>query len=76
MTRFFLPPRPFGTRNCGKIRAMASFTTDDLVCPVCKEPLTLNAEKEGLACRKCRRIYPIRDGIPVLLVDEAVTGES
>lgn len=72
----FFPRAPSGTGNCGRIRAMASFTTDDLVCPVCKEPLTMNAEKEGLACSKCHRVYPIRDGIPVLLVDEAVTGES
>lgn len=54
---------------------MASFATDDLVCPVCKQPLTLNAEKETLTCARCHRAYPIRDGIPILLVDEAVTEE-
>ncbi|MFB3815667.1 MAG: Trm112 family protein [Terriglobales bacterium] len=51
---------------------MAHVRTDDLVCPVCKEPLTLNAEKETLKCSKCRRAYPIRDEIPILLSDEAV----
>jgi uncharacterized protein YbaR (Trm112 family) len=50
---------------------MANIRTDDLVCPVCKQPLTYNAEKETLKCQKCRRVYPIRDDIPILLVDEA-----
>ena len=49
---------------------------DDLVCPACKAPLTLNAEREQLKCTRCRRVYPIRDGIPVLLEDEAMTEEE
>ncbi len=52
--------------------AMPNIPIDDLVCPVCKQPLTLNAEKETLKCAQCHRAYPIRDEIPVLLVDEAV----
>ncbi len=55
---------------------MAHFRTDDLVCPVCKEPLTLNAEQETLKCSRCHRVYPIRDHIPILLVDEAVIEET
>lgn len=53
------------------LRAMAHVDTDDLVCPVCKKPLVLNAEQETLKCNVCRRVYPIRDDIPILLVDEA-----
>lgn len=45
-----------------------------LVCPACKKPLT--EEVQGLLCAQCHRIYPIRDGIPVLLVDQAVVSSS
>jgi uncharacterized protein len=44
-----------------------------LACPVCKGPLTL-AAPDRLQCGKCRRLYPIRDGIPVLLEEEAQQG--
>lgn len=46
---------------------------DILVCPVpeCRKPLTLAADEKSLQCTGCKRIYPIRDGIPVLLIDEA-----
>jgi uncharacterized protein YbaR (Trm112 family) len=52
-------------------RAMAHINTDDLVCPVCKTPLVLNAQNETLKCNSCKRVYPIRDEIPILLKDEA-----
>ena len=42
-----------------------------LVCPACKGELDYNSEKATLKCRSCRRVYPIRDDIPVMLVDEA-----
>ncbi len=42
-----------------------------LVCPVCKESLELKPDGSGLKCTKCRRVYPIRDEIPVMLVDQA-----
>jgi len=44
---------------------------DILVCPVCKKPLELRQNPESLRCGQCRRVYPIRDNIPVMLVDEA-----
>jgi uncharacterized protein len=44
---------------------------DILVCPVCKKPLTVQGNAESLKCAECRRIYPVRDDIPILLVDEA-----
>ena len=44
---------------------------DILVCPVCKERLELKPDESGLKCPKCKRVYPIRDNIPVMLVDEA-----
>jgi uncharacterized protein YbaR (Trm112 family) len=42
-----------------------------LVCPICKAEVELNADNSGLKCVECRRVYPIRDEIPVMLVDEA-----
>jgi uncharacterized protein YbaR (Trm112 family) len=44
---------------------------DILVCPVCKKPLTVKENGESLKCGECRRVYPVRDDIPILLVDEA-----
>ncbi|WP_157250488.1 Trm112 family protein [Nonomuraea typhae] len=44
-----------------------------LACPACKSPLRAEAEAEELACTGCGRLYPVRDDIPVLLVDEART---
>jgi hypothetical protein len=44
---------------------------DILVCPVCKEDLELKPDESGLKCKKCKRVYPVRDNIPVMLVDQA-----
>jgi uncharacterized protein len=46
-----------------------------LVCPLCKAPVELLAEENGLKCPQCKRVYPIRDDIPVMLVDEARIAE-
>jgi uncharacterized protein YbaR (Trm112 family) len=42
-----------------------------LVCPVCKADLEVKQNPDGLKCVQCKRVYPIRDDIPVMLVDEA-----
>jgi uncharacterized protein len=42
-----------------------------LACPQCKEGVKMNEKGDGLVCEKCRLLYEIRDGIPVMLVDEA-----
>lgn len=44
---------------------------DILVCPLCKAPVQLTADGQGLKCGQCKRVYPIKDDIPVMLVDEA-----
>jgi LSD1 subclass zinc finger protein len=49
---------------------------DILVCPACKKPLVLQNNRSSLKCAACHRAYPIRDDIPVLLIDEAVIEES
>jgi uncharacterized protein YbaR (Trm112 family) len=42
-----------------------------LVCPVTKGPLEYDAAKQELISRSARLAYPIRDGIPIMLADEA-----
>lgn len=42
---------------------------DILVCPVDKAPVKLDADR--LVCERCGRAYPIRDGIPIMLEEEA-----
>ena len=42
-----------------------------LVCPVTKEPLRYDAERQELISDKARLAFPIRDGIPIMLADEA-----
>ncbi|HXU47424.1 MAG TPA: Trm112 family protein [Candidatus Binatia bacterium] len=42
-----------------------------LVCPVCKTPVKMTADEKGLKCATCHRVYPVRDDIPIMLVDEA-----
>ena len=42
-----------------------------LVCPVTKGPLEYDAERQELVSRKAKLAYPIRDGIPIMLPEEA-----
>jgi uncharacterized protein len=42
-----------------------------LVCPVTKGPLEYDAEKQELISRSAKLAYPIRDGIPIMLPEEA-----
>jgi len=46
---------------------------DMIVCPVpeCRKPLTLAADESSLQCTGCGRIYPVQEGIPVLLIEKA-----
>lgn len=44
-----------------------------LVCPVTKGPLEMNRERQELISRSARLAYPIRDGIPVMLEEQART---
>lgn len=42
-----------------------------LACPVCKTPVAEVKNGTALKCNQCKRVYPIKDDIPVMLVDEA-----
>jgi LSD1 subclass zinc finger protein len=44
---------------------------DILVCPECKQPLAYRPQSDTLKCGQCHRVYPVRDNIPVLLLDQA-----
>lgn len=50
---------------------MESRLLDILVCPLCKGPLDHLREEQELVCKADRLAFPIRDGIPVMLEDEA-----
>ncbi len=59
------PPDPLPTRP------MDTRLIDLLVCPICKSPLSHDREARELICAADRLAFPIRDGIPVMLVNEA-----
>ena len=42
-----------------------------LICPDCQQPVRESDPEGGLECSGCGRVYPVRDGIPVMLVEEA-----
>ncbi len=46
-----------------------------LVCPACRRDVTPNPDG-GLKCVGCGRVYPVRDGVAVMLVDEATPPAS
>jgi uncharacterized protein YbaR (Trm112 family) len=50
---------------------MDSKLLDILVCPLCKSPLVYRKAAQELICKADRLAYPIKDGIPVMLEDEA-----
>jgi uncharacterized protein YbaR (Trm112 family) len=43
-----------------------------LACPKCKGDIQLNEKGDGLVCSKCKLLYPIREDIPIMLIDEAI----
>ncbi|MFH0924552.1 MAG: Trm112 family protein [bacterium] len=45
---------------------------DILACPKCKGDIYLTTEGDGLICDACKLKYPIRDDIPVMLIDETI----
>lgn len=47
-----------------------------LACPKCKGEIHLHQEEESLICDACRLMYPIREEIPVMLIDEAIPLEG
>lgn len=52
--------------------ALSEELLDILACPKCKGDIHLNKKKDGLACEACQVLYPIREDIPIMLIDEAL----
>jgi uncharacterized protein YbaR (Trm112 family) len=44
---------------------------DIILCPKCKGDVRLDTARDEIICDKCKLIYEIKDGIPIMLVDEA-----
>jgi uncharacterized protein len=42
-----------------------------LACPKCRGDIHLSPTEDGLVCDQCKLVYEIRDGIPIMLIDEA-----
>ena len=51
--------------------ALSKELLDILVCPKCKGELALTPNQDALNCQACKLSYPIKDDIPVMLIDEA-----
>ncbi len=49
---------------------------DILACPKCKGDIKMNESEDGLICDGCKLLYRIKDGIPVMLIDEAENIDS
>jgi uncharacterized protein YbaR (Trm112 family) len=43
-----------------------------LACPKCKGEIFLKEKGDGLVCKACRLVYPIKEDIPIMLIDEAL----
>jgi len=61
----FLPPKE------GQTMALAQQLLDILACPACKGNVSYEQDREQIVCTACRLAYPVRDEIPVMLIDEA-----
>jgi uncharacterized protein YbaR (Trm112 family) len=51
--------------------AVDPFLLEILACPECKLQVKLTADEKGLKCVHCHRVYPIREDIPVMLIEES-----
>ena len=51
--------------------ALSQQLLDKLACPKCRGGLLVVKEGEALACRACNLLYAVRDGIPVMIVEQA-----
>ena len=45
--------------------------TFKVICPACKGRVVLKEDASGIKCLECRRVYPVRNDIPAMIVEEA-----
>ena len=69
-------PAPMATaagNACARLAPMAIHPDllEILACPLCKTPVEMVKDGAGLRCVQCKRVYPIRDDIPIMLPEEA-----
>jgi uncharacterized protein YbaR (Trm112 family) len=64
----------FSSNRCGGIVSIDPSLLEILACPACQG--AISEVEAGLQCGDCGRLYPIRDGVPVMLVDEATRPET
>jgi uncharacterized protein YbaR (Trm112 family) len=55
---------------------LPKYALDILVCPVCKTRVELLSDGSALKCGSCRRVYAVRDEIPVMMPEEAKIAEK
>ena len=56
--------------------ALSKELLDILICLQCKGSVELTDAHDGLVCRTCNLLYPIKDDIPVMLLEEAIKLEE
>lgn len=56
--------------------AISEVLLEILACPACKAKVELKADGSSLKCVECKRVYPIREDIPVMLIDEATVEDE
>ncbi len=54
-----------------RLMALSKDLLEILACPKCKGNIRLTEKGDGLICDKCKLLYPVKDDIPVMLIDEA-----
>ncbi len=57
--------------DCGTSRDIDPILLDVLVCPLTRGPLVYDARNQELISHQARKAYPVRDGVPIMLADEA-----
>jgi uncharacterized protein YbaR (Trm112 family) len=62
--------------NLGEAMPVSPELLEILACPVCIKSVHLTADGKGLKCEQCKRVYPIVDDIPVMLIEEAKIDET
>lgn len=56
--------------------ALSQELLEILACPACKAKVELKPDGSALKCVSCKRVYQVRDDIPVMLIDEATIEED
>jgi uncharacterized protein YbaR (Trm112 family) len=49
---------------------------ETLICPACHQALAYRANPESLKCTQCHRVYAVKGGIPIMLIDAAIIEAS